>query len=168
MPADTITFRNHHNPSLNNGGEGSVGGLNNYFNYKDSFEPDAVWVRVPQNLTFVNIDDPFEQDQEAETQNDVAPGYQQMATHTLEALSNAATRDSTQLTSSYAVASYPTTSYASSNAAFAYQSPYATRQEAADVSSAVIDPDLEKAGKGGKGDEEEVATLLRRFSEEGV
>ena len=90
-----------------------------------------------------------------------------MATHTLEALSNAATRDSIQ--SSYVpAAAYPTTSYASSNAAFAYQSPYATRQEAADtVSAAVIDPDLEKAGKEGTG-EEAVATLLRRLSEEGA
>jgi hypothetical protein len=158
VASGTLTFRNHHNPSLNQGTEESAAGLENYFSYKESFAPDAVWVPVPTNLTFVNIVHPFEQDEEAESHNDAAPGYQQMATHTLEALSTAATRENTQFT-----ASYPATTYPDSGSMYSYSGPYTSNPL---PYAANIDPNLEKAGKG-KGDDP-VATLLRRFSEEGV
>jgi hypothetical protein len=157
LPADTLIFRNHHNPSINQDTEDDVPGLDKYYAYKESFAPDAFWVPIPSQLTFVNVADPFEYEEEAESRNDAVPGYQQMATHTLEALSTAATRESPQF-----AAAYPATTYA--DAGYSYSAaPYLTNQS---PYAANIDPNLEKAGKGKE--EESVASLLRRLSEEGV
>lgn len=149
VPASTITFRNQQNPSLNHGTEESAGGLENFYGYRDQFGPDCVWVPTSENLRFVYITNPYAQDPEGETEDTAGPGYQQMATHTLEALSTAATRDSTsQFPSPYPVSSYADNSamFTHYNTAHAAYPPYATRQDTASaLSSSLIDPNLEIA-----------------------
>lgn len=118
--------------------------MRNYFGYKESFDPDAIWVPTPEILTWINITDLVSlENQEAESQHDAVPGYQQMATHTLEALSTAATRESPQFASSYPANSY------------GYSTPYVSNQVAYAPN---IDPDLERA--------DPVSSLLSKLSED--
>jgi Fungal Zn(2)-Cys(6) binuclear cluster domain len=149
VPAEPLTFRNQQNPSLNDGTEDSNAGLKSFYKYRDTFDPDRIWAPIPKVLRFVNITNPYGHDPEEETVGEAGnTGYQQMATHTLEALSTAATRDST---SDIQFASYPSTTYAENNTMFAHYNvtrteypPYAARPDISNaLNSSVIDPNLE-------------------------
>lgn len=185
VPADTITFRHQQNPSLD-----GVKGIGNFYQYKDTYRSGQYWVPIPQDLRYVYIINPYAPDPEPETMGARGTGYQQMATHSLEALSTAATRDS----NAQFPAPYPSTTYPDNNSMFAQYPPYATRADMSNtLSSSVIDPNLETvptaqqnnneapAGspqvtlpfqfkmdgipqQDGQSDDQ-VATLLRKFSE---
>jgi hypothetical protein len=99
------------------------------------------------DLRWVYITNPYALDPEEETADAAVPGYQQMATNTLEALSTAATRDSdTQLASSYTAASYADNNamFAQYNTSHTAYPSYAARPITANtLSSSLIDPNLE-------------------------
>lgn len=147
MPAETLTFRNQQNPSLNGRTEDINAGLGRFYKYRDHFDEDRVWVAIPSELRFVNITNPYAPDPDEEAAGEPGnTGYQQMATHTLEALSTAATRDSN---SNLQFPSYGSPTYADNNIGYysvtrAEYPPYAAKADTSNaLNSSVIDPNLE-------------------------
>ena len=115
--ASGVTFRHHQNPSLNGQrlGESS---LKSFYGYKETFGTHAVWVDIPQDLTFVHTINPYDDDEEPQyskcdddssfatgdtlrnhahtdmSNYDLAQAtYPAYATHGLEALSTIASQD---------------------------------------------------------------------------
>ncbi|CAL8575735.1 hypothetical protein XPA_001640 [Xanthoria parietina] len=57
-PCDGVVFRHQQNASMNSGQE-DRGNLDGFYAYKDTFDPDNVWVDVPKAVTFVPVLDPY-------------------------------------------------------------------------------------------------------------
>ncbi|KAI1608776.1 hypothetical protein EDD37DRAFT_629545 [Exophiala viscosa] len=93
--SEGVTFRHHQNPSINTrNGEHS---LSAFFGYASDFtkEERGAFLPVPQQLTWILVSDPNAEDSSSVTpppQTSATPdnAYQQVAAHTLEALSTAA------------------------------------------------------------------------------
>ncbi|GAB7358331.1 hypothetical protein MBLNU230_g2403t1 [Neophaeotheca triangularis] len=60
VPSSGITFRHQQNPSMNGKIEGDDGSLKSFYGYKETFGRESVWVDVPQHLTFVHTNNPYE------------------------------------------------------------------------------------------------------------
>ncbi|KAI9738712.1 MAG: hypothetical protein M1834_008217 [Cirrosporium novae-zelandiae] len=62
-PGPGIFFRHQQNASLNNdldlSDEPAEGDLGGFYSYRNTFNKDCVWVKVPKKVTFVSIVDPY-------------------------------------------------------------------------------------------------------------
>ncbi|KAL8939308.1 MAG: hypothetical protein Q9216_003426 [Gyalolechia sp. 2 TL-2023] len=61
QPCDSVVFRHQQNASMNSPETRSGSGrkLDGFYAYKDTFGEDSVWVDIPENVTFINIPDPY-------------------------------------------------------------------------------------------------------------
>ncbi|KAL8638064.1 MAG: hypothetical protein Q9228_004743 [Teloschistes exilis] len=55
-PCDGVVFRHQQNASMNSADGRN---LNSFYAYKNTFDSDSVWLDIPKNVTFVNIQDPY-------------------------------------------------------------------------------------------------------------
>ncbi|KAI4251388.1 MAG: hypothetical protein LQ352_004876 [Teloschistes flavicans] len=55
-PCDGVVFRHQQNASMNSADGRN---LNSFYAYKNTFDSDSVWLEIPKNVTFVNIQDPY-------------------------------------------------------------------------------------------------------------
>jgi hypothetical protein len=120
VPSSGITFRHQQNPSMN-GDPVSRESLKNFYGYKETFGRDSIWVPVPQELTFITTNNPYDDEEgsvnpssaiddnlihngmnfgtnQAASDGDFArqlaqAAYPGYATHGLEALSAVASQD---------------------------------------------------------------------------
>ncbi|KIV83627.1 hypothetical protein, variant 4 [Exophiala sideris] len=93
--SEGVTFRHHQNPSINTSDDDH--NLGHFFRYAQNFtaEHNRIFLPVPQQLTWIYVSDPNAEDSNAVTPPPQTPAtsdnaYQQVAAHTLEALSTAA------------------------------------------------------------------------------
>ncbi|KAH0842263.1 hypothetical protein AYO21_00118 [Fonsecaea monophora] len=91
--SDPITFRHHQNSSF--GKDGQEHSLDSFFKYSQTYSEEDLkaFLPVPQQLTWIHVSDPTAEDANAVTPPrtpTTSDMVQQVAAHTLEALSTAA------------------------------------------------------------------------------